>query len=195
MSQHEIFFVIGSYLLGSVPVGYILYYLHNRKDIREEGSGNIGAANMLRTQGKTAALTTLLLDMVKGVLPLLYGAKHFDSSMILALGGAAVVLGHLFPLYLKFKGGKGIASLVGVLLVFHFPSALAFGGIFFAALYFTRYVSVASVAAAAGAFFVVTFTQIAEVSTILLGITILITMKHSTNFRRISAGTENKFAW
>lgn len=194
MSQHEIFFVIGSYLLGSVPVGYILYYLHNRKDIREEGSGNIGAANMLRTQGKTAALTTLLLDMVKGVLPLLYGAEHFDSSMILALGGAAVVLGHLFPLYLKFKGGKVLPHWSA--FSWYFISRRRWRSVvFFAALYFTRYVSVASVAAAAGAFFVVTFTQIAEVSTILLGITILITMKHSTNFRRISAGTENKFAW
>lgn len=195
MSQHEILFIVGSYLLGSVSFGFILYYLFERKDIREEGSGNIGATNVMRCKGKKAGLITLLLDMLKGVVVILYALRHFDSPVTVILGGAAVILGHLFPIYLKFKGGKGIASLMGVFIVFHFPAALAFACVFLIVLYFTRYVSLGSVAGLTALFFVTLFTHIAEVSAVVLAVTILIVFKHRGNIQRVLAGTENKFYW
>ncbi|MCP5107974.1 MAG: glycerol-3-phosphate 1-O-acyltransferase PlsY [bacterium] len=195
MSQHEIFFIIGCYLLGSVPFGFILYYLYEKKDIRKEGSGNIGASNVMRNKGKTAGIATLILDMLKGIAAVVYGLRHFESPTTVILGGTAVILGHLFPLYLKFKGGKGIASLLGVFLVFNLPAAAAFACLFLPTLYFTRYVSAASIAGVTAIFFITLFTHIAEVSTIVLVMTTLIIVKHRANIQRIMAGTENKFNW
>jgi len=195
LSQHEIWFIIGSYLLGSVPFGFIIYFFFERKDIREEGSGNIGATNVMRCRGKKAGLVTLILDMLKGVVVILYALRHFDSPVTVILGGAAVILGHLFPIYLKFKGGKGIASLMGVFIVFHFPAALAFAFVFLIVLYFTRYVSLGSVSGLTALFFVTLFTHIAEVSSVVLAMTILIVFKHRGNIQRVLAGTENKFYW
>lgn len=195
MSQHEIGFIIGSYLLGSVPFGFLIYFFWEKKDIRTEGSGNIGAANVLRCKGKKAGLITLALDMMKGVVVILYGLRHFPSPVTVMLGGAAVILGHLFPIYLKFKGGKGIASLVGVFTLFNFPAAAVFGCVFLPVLYFTRYVSAGSIAGAAAVFFFTLFTNIAEVSVIVLVMIILIIFKHRRNIRRMIEGTEYKFNW
>lgn len=195
MSQHEILFIIGAYLLGAVPFGFIIYFFCERKDIREEGSGNIGATNVMRCKGRNAGLVTLALDMLKGVVVIIYGLRHFHSPVIVILGGAAVIIGHLFPVYLKFKGGKGIASLMGVFIVFHFPAALLFACTFLAVLYFTRYVSLGSVAGLTALFFLTLFTHIAEVSAVVLVVTILIALKHRGNIQRVLAGTENKFKW
>ena len=107
MSSHEFYFVVCSYLLGSVPFGYLIFYLSEGKDIRGLGSGNIGATNVLRSKGKLAGLATLLLDVLKGALPIVYGRIHFDLPWIVLLGGLAVLLGHVFPVFLKFRGGKG----------------------------------------------------------------------------------------
>ncbi|MCP4214457.1 MAG: glycerol-3-phosphate 1-O-acyltransferase PlsY [bacterium] len=195
MSQHEIFYIVGSYLLGSIPFGFIIYYICEHKDIRKEGSGNIGATNIWRTKGKIAAILTLLLDVFKGTIPIIYGLNHFNSPVTLMMAGAAVILGHLFPVYIKFKGGKGIASLLGVFLVYHWPSALGFAAAFLLVLVFTRYVSAASIAGIGAIFFIITFTHTAEVSTIVLVVMILITVKHSDNLKRVAAGTEDKFTW
>lgn len=195
MSQHEIWFIIGAYLLGSVPFGFLIYFFFERKDIRQEGSGNIGATNVMRCRGKNAGLVTLALDMLKGVVVVAYGLRHFHSPVIVILGGAAVILGHLFPIYLKFKGGKGIASLMGVFIVFHFPAALVFVCTFLLVLYFTRYVSLGSVAGLTTLFFYTLFTHTAEVSSIVLAVVILICIKHNGNIQRVLAGTENKFNW
>jgi glycerol-3-phosphate acyltransferase PlsY len=195
LTQHEIYFVIGSYLLGSIPVGYIIYFLTERKDIRKEGSGNIGATNVWRTKGKTAAVVTLALDMLKGIIPIVYGLRHFDSPVTVIMGGAAVILGHLFPIYIKFKGGKGIASMAGVFIVFHFPSIVVFALAFCLTLYITKYVSLSSIAGVTALFFCILFTQIAEVSTIVLVTAVLIIYKHRGNVRRVMAGTEDKSIW
>ncbi len=195
MSQHEILFIIGCYLLGSIPFGYVVYYLCERKDIRKQGSGNIGAANVLRTKGRTAGIITLVLDILKGLFAVAYGLRHFDSPVVVILGGAAVILGHLFPLYLKFKGGKGIACLAGVLIMFDLTAAVVFAAAFWLTLFYTRYVSAGSIAGVTAAFFYVLFTQIAEVSTIMLILTILVIVKHRANIQRLTAGTENKFSW
>ena len=195
MSQHEILFITGCYLLGSIPFGYVVYYLCERKDIRKQGSGNIGAANVLRTKGRTAGIITLVLDVLKGLFAAAYGLRHFDSPVIVMLGGAAVILGHLFPLYLKFKGGKGIACLAGVLIMFDLTAAVVFAAAFWLTLFYTRYVSAGSIAGVTAAFFYVLFTQIAEVSTIMLILAILVIVKHRANIQRLTTGTENKFSW
>ncbi len=195
MAKHELLFILCSYLLGTIPIGFILYYLTEKKDIRKEGSGNIGATNVLRTKGKSAGSVTLALDIAKGLLPVLYGLKHFDSPIIVIAGGAAVILGHLFPLCLKFKGGKGIAAFIGVFLVFDFRAALIFAIAFLFTLYFIRYVSASSIAGVIAVFFFILFTQVVEVSMIVFLITTTIILKHHGNIRRMVAGTENKLTW
>lgn len=193
MPRHEILFIVISYLVGSIPFGYIIYYLTEKKDIREDGSGNIGATNVLRSKGKCAGIVTLVLDMLKGGLPVLYGSIHFDPPVLIIAGGAAAILGHLFPLYLKFKGGKGIACFLGLLIVFHFPSALAFGAVFLAALFLTRYVSVGSIAGVTAVFFITLFTQVVEVAMVVFGLTVLVVSRHRANIERIIGGTEYQF--
>ena len=162
MSSHEILYVVCSYLLGSIPFGYLIFYFSEGKDIRTLGSGNIGATNVLRSKGKLAGLATLALDILKGALPIVYGRIHFDLPWVVLLGGLAVLLGHVFPVFLKFRGGKGVAALVGVFLVFHFPSLLVFLAAFFAALWLTRYVSLGSLLGTTALFFSILFTQVAE---------------------------------
>jgi glycerol-3-phosphate acyltransferase PlsY len=188
--KHEIFFLVFSYFLGAVPFGYILYYITEKKDLRREGSGNIGATNVLRSKGKAAGIITLVLDLLKGVLPILYGLKHFDSPVIIIGGGAAAIIGHLFSPYLKFKGGKGISTFLGVCIVFHFTLALVFAAAFFLTYFLTRYVSAASLAGVTAVFSVILFTQVVEVSMVMFMVVVLIIIKHDGNIRRIMAGTE-----
>ncbi|MCK5058328.1 MAG: glycerol-3-phosphate 1-O-acyltransferase PlsY, partial [Candidatus Aminicenantes bacterium] len=161
----------------------------------QEGSGNIGTTNVLRAKGKKAAAATLLCDMLKGALPIIYGMSNFESPVVIACGGAAAVIGHLFPVYLKFKGGKGVASLVGMFLVFNSPAAIVFFVSFFVLLALTHYVSAASITGVTAAFFYTLFTDIAEVSLIVFMVVILILIKHGANINRLMAGTEDKLNW
>lgn len=194
MSSHEIFFIVLSYLLGSVPFGYLICYFSEGKDIRTMGSGNIGATNVLRSKGKLAGLATLALDITKGALPIVYGGIHFELPWIVLLGGLAVLLGHVFPVFLKFRGGKGVATLVGVFLVFYYPALLAFLAAFFLALWLTRYVSLGSLLGTTALFFCVLFTQVAEASMVVLAMLLLIVFRHRANIGRLLAGNENKFS-
>ncbi len=195
MSQHEILFIVCSYLLGAIPFGFIFYFFTGKKDSRGDGSGNTGAANILRAKGKRTGIATLVLDMVKGIIVITYGLRHFDSPIIVMLGGGAVIIGHLFPLYLKFKGGNGVPALVGIFMVFDFPSAVVFASVFLLTLFFTKYVSAGSIAGVTALFFFTLFTHIVEVSTIVLVVVLLIIVKHRSNIQRLTAGTENKFHW
>lgn len=195
MTQDEIVFIVSAYLLGSIPFGYILYYLFNKKDIRRQGSGNIGAANVLRTQGKISGIVTLLLDILKGVIVMVYGFRHFHAPGIIILGGAAVLIGHMFPLYLKFKGGKGAATFAGILLILHFPSAMVAMAVLIITIAITRRVSAGSLAGAVTAFFMCTFTQVVEVSLVVLVMTILVILRHNENIKRLYNGTEHPFEW
>lgn len=192
--MHEILFIICSYLLGSIPFGYLIFYFTERKDIRQFGSGNIGATNVLRSKGKLAGLFTLILDVSKGFIPVFYGSIHFDSPIIAILGGAAVIIGHIFPLFLKFKGGKGVATLAGTVLALSLPGLLIFLGAFIIAAWITKYVSAGSLAGVVVVFFFVLFTQLAEVSMIFLIITVLIIVRHRSNIKKIISGTENRLA-
>lgn len=195
MPKHEILFLVFSYFLGAIPFGYILCYLTDKKDIRQEGSGNIGAANVLRTKGKAFGFITLALDMLKGILPILYGSMHFDSPVLIIGGGGAAILGHLYSVYLKFKGGKGVSTFLGMMAVFHFPSALVFGGVFLFTYFLTRYISASSIAGVAAVFFVILFTNVMEVSMIVFMVGLLIIIKHRGNIKRMIDGTESQLIW
>ncbi len=114
---YKILLVIGSYLLGAVPVGYLIYKLKSGGDIRNEGSGNVGGTNVTRTAGAFAGVVTVVLDVIKGFIPVLALYYLFPESLILLVFvGVAAVLGHDFPVYLKFKGGKGISTSFGVII-------------------------------------------------------------------------------
>jgi glycerol-3-phosphate acyltransferase PlsY len=195
LPKHEIFFLVFSYFLGAIPFGYILCYLTDKKDIRQEGSGNIGATNVLRIKGKIFGLITLTLDMLKGILPILYGLTHFDSPVVIFAGGAAAILGHLYSVYLKFKGGKGVSTFLGMIAVFHFPSALAFGAVFLFTYFLTRYISASSIAGVTAVFFFILFTNVMEVSMMVFVIGILIITKHRGNIQRMIDGTEPPLIW
>jgi len=194
LSSHEISFLVLSYLLGSIPFGYLVFYFTEGKDIRSLGSGNIGATNVLRSKGKLAGSLTLALDVLKGALPVLYGRAHFDLPWFVLLGALAVLLGHIFPVFLKFRGGKGVASLVGIFLVFYFPALLVFLAVFFIVLRLTRYVSLASLLATTALFFCILFTQVAEASMVVFAMVLLIVFRHRANIQRLLAGNENKFS-
>lgn len=196
MSSHEIWFIVLSYLIGSIPFGFILYFLSERKDIRKQGSGNIGATNVLRSKGKVFGIATLLLDVAKGALPILYGFKHFqDSPTLIIMGGAAAIIGHIYPVFLKFKGGKGVATLVGVFITFSYPALLIFLLFFVAAVWITRFISLGSIIGTLSIFFYTLFTNIVEVSMVVLVIVVLVIVKHKANIKRIIAGNEHRFSW
>jgi glycerol-3-phosphate acyltransferase PlsY len=193
LPNHEILYVIGSYLLGSIPFGYLIFYFSEGKDIRTMGSGNIGATNVLRSKGKLAGLATLALDILKGALPIIYGRIHFDLPWIVLLGGLAVLLGHVFPVFLKFRGGKGVATLVGVFLVFYYPALLAFLAAFFLALWLTRYVSLGSLLGTTALFFSILFTQVVEAAMVAFAMLLLIVFRHRANIARLATGSESRF--
>jgi len=192
LQSHEILFLVISYILGSIPFGAIIFFVLDKKDIRKEGSGNIGATNMLRTKGKAAGIATLIFDMLKGMIPIIYGLNHFDSQVLVLMAGAAAIFGHIFPVFLKFKGGKGVATFAGVFLIFYFPSMMLFLGVFLIVGILTRFVSLGSILGILSVFFLTLFTQIAEVSVIVLVIVIVILIRHRTNIRRLIQGNENK---
>jgi len=194
LPQHELLFLSGSYLLGSIPFGFLIVYFKQKKDVRTMGSGSTGATNVLRSQGKAAALATVVLDIAKGTVPVLYGLRHFDSPVLVLAGGAAAILGHIFPIFLRFRGGKGVATLAGVFLAFHLPSIIVLIVFFCGGIIWTRYVSVGSLIAVSALFFSVLFTHTAEISALTLAIVLVIIARHSANIRRLLAGKENRFS-
>jgi glycerol-3-phosphate acyltransferase PlsY len=186
-----------AYLLGSIPFGYLLVRFVRHQDIRATGSGNIGATNVLRSGAKGLGLATLLLDLGKAFLAVeiakLLAPGNFDLAVAAAV---AAVLGHCFPIWLRFKGGKGVASALGVFLALTWPSALSILAVFIAVVALTRFVSLASIVAAAtlpffAFYFVPQRSPIAIAGFLFL--TFLIIVKHHQNIRRLLAGTENRF--
>ncbi len=140
----DIFIVIlYSYLIGSIPTGLILTQIFLKKDIRKFGSGNIGATNVLRTGKKSLAFTTLLIDIFKGYSSIFISSIYFNDLVILA--GLICFLGHIFPVWLKFKGGKGIATYVGILLGLSIELFLVFGFLWLVFLFLFRYSSLSSI--------------------------------------------------
>lgn len=190
-----------SYLLGSIPFGYVLVLVFKHQDVRSTGSGNIGATNVARAGGKGLGLLTLLLDTLKGVAAVLL-AQHFAprvggvASNLAVAAAVAAVVGHIFTVWLRFKGGKGIATALGVFLALVPTVALASLGIFAVVFALSRYVSLASICAALSVPLFTILLVPAHTPTLLAGVSVISLLgiaKHSANIRRLLSGTESKF--
>ncbi len=175
------------YLLGSVPFGVILTRLFGSVDPRSVGSGNIGATNVLRTGNKGLAAGTLALDLLKGTVAVLLAQRLFGHGDIAAVGA---MLGHLYPLWLRFRGGKGVATLLGVLLGLHPLSALIFAAVWIGALLLTRFSSIGGMLAAVSAPVAAAVTGRFSLVLLLLGLALLVIWRHRGNVERLLAGTE-----
>jgi acyl phosphate:glycerol-3-phosphate acyltransferase len=183
-------FVIG-YLLGSIPFGLVLTKLAGTDDLRSIGSGNIGATNVLRTGRKGLAAATLLLDALKGTAAVVI-AGHFGGPIAAMVAGLGAFLGHLFPVWLNFKGGKGVAVYIGVLLGLFWPAAIVFCAIWLAIAFSFRYSSLSAlVASFATPLFLWWFGHLALASLFAV-LTLLLFYMHRENIRRLQAGTEGR---
>lgn len=185
------------YLLGSIPFGYLLVRVFLQQDIRQKGSGNIGATNVARAGAKKLGLATLVLDLGKGLAAVAIARWLAPGAYDVAVAAAvAAVLGHVFPMWLGFRGGKGVATALGVFLGLLWPAALA-GLLVFAIVFtLTRYVSLASIAAAAafpvfGFYFVSARTPMVVFGFLFLPL--LVIVKHHGNIRRLLSGTESRW--
>jgi acyl phosphate:glycerol-3-phosphate acyltransferase len=179
------------YLLGSIPFGLILTRLAGTPDIRSIGSGNIGATNVLRTGRKGLAAATLIGDALKGTAAVLvmYRLWGQDHAILAALGA---FLGHLFPVWLKFKGGKGVATYIGILLALAWPAALAFCLIWLAVAALTRYSSLAALVASLATPFVLWMLDDRQEAQLFALLTVLLWLMHRENIMRLIRGTEGK---
>jgi glycerol-3-phosphate acyltransferase PlsY len=192
---------VAAYFIGSIPFGLIVAKLLGGKDVREYGSGNIGATNVSRVAGPLAGILTLIFDTVKGAVPVWIASRITDHSAVsMMLAGLAALIGHCFPIWLKFRGGKGVATALGVFTALSYLSAVAALGVFILTLALWRYVSLASLAAAAAMPLLLYFLWApghAPPLAINLGTllaTALVFLKHSGNLRRLHQGTEPKYA-
>jgi acyl phosphate:glycerol-3-phosphate acyltransferase len=185
--------ILLGYLLGSIPFGLILTRFAGLGDIRAIGSGNIGATNVLRTGSKGLAIATLLLDGAKGALAIfLVGALWPENAGLPGLAAIAAFLGHLFPIWLRFRGGKGVATLIGIVAALFWPAALAVAAIWIAALLLTRYSSVGGMAAAISAPIAVTALGRFDLSLMFTGFALLVLWQHRANIGRLLRRTEPK---
>jgi glycerol-3-phosphate acyltransferase PlsY len=193
--------VLAGYLLGSIPFGLIFAKILGGKDVREHGSGNIGATNVSRVVGPLAGILTLLLDVAKGAAAVWLAARFSDHAAIaMTLAGVAALLGHCFPVWLKFKGGKGVATALGVYLALCPSAALAALVLFILVVAFWRYVSLGSLAAAASMPLLIYFLWapghapplVLSLGTLFAAV--LIFYKHDANLQRLVDGTEPKYS-
>ena len=176
------------YLLGSIPFGVILTRAGGAGDLRSIGSGNIGATNVLRTGRKGLAAATLLLDALKGTAAVLLVEAIFPGEGLLA--AATAFLGHCYPVWLRFRGGKGVATLLGIVLVLHWPSGLVFAAVWLVLLALVRISSVAGMAAAISAPVSAAFFGAFDIVLLLLALALIVLWKHRANIDRLVAGTE-----
>jgi acyl phosphate:glycerol-3-phosphate acyltransferase len=190
--QYAASFLFG-YLCGSVPFGILLTRTAGGPDLRSVGSGNIGATNVLRTGRKGLAAATLIGDMLKGtVAVLLTGYLLGQPFALVAAIGA--FLGHLFPVWLRFRGGKGVATYIGLLLGLVWPAALVFGAIWLAVAAVSRYSSLAALIASAATPAFLWWTTSPQVAAVFLLLSALLWIKHAANITRLVHGTEGKIS-
>jgi acyl phosphate:glycerol-3-phosphate acyltransferase len=204
MTSAEIVSLILAYLLGSIPVGYLIVKLASGADIRATGSGGTGATNVSRKAGKAAGVVTLALDVLKGAAAVLVARSltgEAGTSWVVAGAAALAVVGHCYPVWLKFKAGKGVATGLGVFLAIAPWAALAALAVFIVVVWRTRYVSLGSIIAAAFLPLRVLLTHLwiepvgdfAPIMAALCAVSGVIIFKHSENIKRLTAGKENKF--
>lgn len=206
MASRLIVAAVIAYGLGSIPFGYILVKLFLQQDIRQTGSGNIGATNVARSGKKGLALATLLLDAGKGTLAVLlarqitdrlYGYSEGAGGVVMALAALGAVVGHCFPVWLRFKGGKGVATAIGAFAVIDARASLIAVVVFGLVFGVTRYVSLSSIISAAvfpvAAYFSLQPTYWMTLVGLMSATSFVIIAKHHANMRRLLAGTEPKF--
>lgn len=210
MIHSTLIIVVTSYLLGSIPFGYLLVRIFRGEDVRQTGSGNIGATNVARTGSKGLAVATLLLDALKGYVAVAHvfffarhHADHFVNSgptlvyILAALAGLCAIIGHMYPVWIRFKGGKGVATAVGAFLGIAPTAILVVLALFVAIVAVTRYVSLGSIVAAAVFPFAAWWLNPSTRSLAVLGLlsvsSLLIIIRHKDNIRRLLAGNENRF--
>ena len=188
MTTTQIFAFAVGYLLGSIPFGLLLTRLAGRGDLRVIGSGNIGATNVLRTGSKGLAALTLLLDAAKGAAAVLIAQALWADGVLFAAAGA--LIGHLYPAWLKFRGGKGVATLLGIIAPLLPIAAIVYVLVWVGLLLLLRISSVAGMAAAASAPLTAAIAGERALFPMLLGFAILVIWKHRENLRRLKDGSE-----
>ncbi len=181
------------YLLGSIPFGLVLSRIAGLGDIRRIGSGNIGATNVLRTGSKGLAALTLLLDVGKGAVAVAIAQAWSPQAALVA--GLCVVLGHMFPLWLGFRGGKAVATALGVLIALAWPVALAAAAIWLAIAFISRYSSLAALVACVVSAAVAPFLADRATALLIALIALLIILRHHANIRRLIAGRESRLSF
>jgi acyl phosphate:glycerol-3-phosphate acyltransferase len=190
--------LIIAYLIGGIPFGFLLVKLTTGKDVRAEGSGNIGATNVLRTTGRAVAVATLILDIAKGYIAVLIAAKLTGNDPTwMSACALAVIAGHAYPVFLKFKGGKAVASFIGAFLYLApLPLAAALV-VFVVVVVATRHISAGSVIAAAAFPFGLWLIDHPPPAVFLASLVAgaFIVYRHRANLERLRSGTENVFAW
>ena len=179
------------YLLGSIPFGLIFAKMAGLGDVRNIGSGNIGATNVLRTGNKKIAAATLLADLFKGTIAVLIAGRYGQEAAIVA--GLGAFLGHCFPIWLKFKGGKGVATYLGVLIGLAWQSALVFGAIWLSIFALTRYSSLAALLASIAVPISIYFMGYPQIALLFVLLSVLVWVFHRENISRLMKGSENKF--
>jgi glycerol-3-phosphate acyltransferase PlsY len=190
--------IVIAYLLGGIPFGFLLVKLTRGTDVRESGSGNIGATNVLRTTGRAAGVATLALDIAKGFVAVWLAAKLTeDAAEWTSLAALAVMAGHAFPVFLKFQGGKAVATFIGA---FAYLTPLPLAAVlllFLVTVAVTRYISAASILAAAtfpfGVWIILHPPIQVTIAAFIAGA--FIVYRHKSNWSRLRAGTENVFSW
>ena len=190
MDINLIIIAIYSYLLGSIPFGLILTKLFLKKDIRDVGSGNIGTTNVLRTGKKSLAAATLLLDLLKGYLSVVITFHYFQD--LISYSALLCFVGHIFPIWLKFKGGKGVATYLGVILALSYKFFLIFGIIWLVLTFLFRFASLSSIVSTFITFLYSYFFENNNFSLILFIFFITILYTHRENIVRLKNSSENK---
>ena len=189
----KIIYAICSYLFGAIPFGYIIFLIREKKDIRDFGSHSIGATNVLRLKGWGYAVPIVLTDILKGFLPVFLALKLFPDKSFALLCGFMAVLGHCFPVYIKFKGGKGVATTVGVYAVLALKPLLLSVVFFLIIVAIFRYVSLGSILATLSfPLFVFLFKGDIELVFLSFAVFTLVALRHKGNIERLLRGKERK---
>ena len=189
MDINLIIVAVYSYLLGSIPFGLVLTKIFLKKDIREIGSGNIGTTNVLRTGKKTLAIATLILDLLKGYLSIIITFTYFEN--LISYSALICFIGHIFPVWLKFKGGKGVATYLGVILALSYKFFLIFGITWLVLSFLFRYASISSIFSSL-IVFVYSYFFINNFSLILFIFFVIIIYTHRENIARLKNSEESK---
>jgi glycerol-3-phosphate acyltransferase PlsY len=179
------------YLCGSIPFGLLLTRAAGLGDIRAIGSGNIGATNVLRTGNTQLAAATLLCDMLKGLVPVILLDFSYGRELAIVAGFGAFI-GHIFPVWLNFRGGKGVATFVGVLIGLFWPAAIAFGAIWVSIAWLTRYSSLAALIASAAVPIILYQFDLLPETVLFALLAAILWIKHRDNIRRLMSGTEGR---